>query len=79
MVIFVLSSVVLMFADHHGHYLRALRQHLAFLVYPIQYVMDLPVAGAQWLSESLSSRGRLLGVIERLRRGYKKYREHLQS
>lgn len=57
-----------MFADHHGHYLRALRQHLAFLVYPIQYVMDLPVAGAQWLSESLSSRGRLLGENERLRR-----------
>jgi rod shape-determining protein MreC len=60
MVIFVIASMVLMIADQRFGYLETLRAHLLALVYPIQYVVNLPIKAGQWLSESASTRVKLL-------------------
>lgn len=59
MVIFVIASLVLMIADQRFGYLETLRAHLLAFVYPIQYVVNLPIKAGQWLSESASTRIKL--------------------
>lgn len=66
LVIFVLASIVLMVADHRD-YLKTVRTHLLGLVYPIQYLVNLPVKAGQWLSMAASNRLLLIDEIERLR------------
>lgn len=58
--VFALASILLMTADHRAHHLEALRGALSVAVYPIQYVVDLPVALERWASETLTSRRKLL-------------------
>ncbi|EDN66611.1 rod shape-determining protein MreC [Beggiatoa sp. PS] len=52
--------MILMIADQRFGYLETLRAHLLALVYPIQYVVNLPVKAGQWLSNSASTRIKLL-------------------
>jgi rod shape-determining protein MreC len=59
-VVFALASILLMTADHRTHHLEALRGALSVAVYPLQYVVDLPVALGRWASETLTSRRKLL-------------------
>jgi rod shape-determining protein MreC len=59
-VILVLLSIILMIADHRGNYLKTVRFYLLGVVYPIQYLVNLPVKTGQWLSSSVSSRVTLL-------------------
>jgi rod shape-determining protein MreC len=49
-----------MLIDHRSNYLQTVRAHLLALVYPIQYMVDLPVTVGQWLSASASRRQQLL-------------------
>lgn len=65
-IIFVLLSIVLMTIDHRLGYLETIRSHLSTLVYPIQYVVNLPVKVGQWLSKGFSSRIHLLTENARL-------------
>ncbi len=58
--VFALASVLLMTADHRTHHLEALRGALSVAVYPLQYVVDLPVALGRWTSETMTSRHKLL-------------------
>jgi rod shape-determining protein MreC len=67
LVLFVLASIVLMVADHRLDYLRTVRTHLLALVYPIQYLVNLPVKAGQWLSMSASNRIQLLEENANLR------------
>ena len=67
-VVVTLLSVVLMTADHRGRHVDVMRSLLATLVYPLQYAIDLPIRGGDWLAENLSSRRMLMGENERLRR-----------
>ena len=60
-------SVVLMTADHRGRHVDAMRSLLATLVYPLQYAVDLPIRGAGWLADNLSSRRTLMSENRRLR------------
>jgi rod shape-determining protein MreC len=66
-VIFVVVSIALMIADHRLSYLEVVRTHLLALVYPIQYIVDLPVKTSQWLSVSVGGRIQLLDDNAKLR------------
>jgi len=57
---FLFAAIFLMLIDHRSDYLQTVRAHLLALVYPIQYMVDLPVTVGQWLSASASSRQQLL-------------------
>lgn len=67
-VVVAVLSMVLMTADHRGRHVDAMRSLLATLVYPLQYAIDLPIRGGNWLADNLSSRLALMRENERLRR-----------
>ncbi|MDV3237285.1 MAG: rod shape-determining protein MreC [Gammaproteobacteria bacterium] len=57
--VFVLASVVLMTVDHRQHHLDSLRAGLSVVVYPIQFLIDLPVQTGEWVRESFATRRQL--------------------
>ncbi len=56
----VLASILLMTLDHKQHHLEDVRSGLQVVVYPIRYLVNLPVDAGRWISESLASRQKLL-------------------
>lgn len=56
----VLASIFLMTLDHKQGHLENVRSGLQVVVYPIRYLVHLPVDIGRWLSESLSSRQKVL-------------------
>jgi rod shape-determining protein MreC len=50
----------LVLADHRFHNLETVRAGLSIAVYPLQWVVNLPVTTGQWLTETLASRQKLL-------------------
>ena len=56
-----------MAADYRTEYLSGLRAVLLTVVYPIQFLVDLPVAVTCWATETLSSRRALLEENESLK------------
>lgn len=67
-VFFVALSIGVMTLDHRYHHLEALRNALATLTYPLQYVIQLPADTVQWLSQTLASRRALLEENAQLHR-----------
>jgi rod shape-determining protein MreC len=61
-------SVSLMYLDHRDDHLARVRQGLSVLVYPLQTLVDLPVRGWRWASQTFAERGALLAENEDLRR-----------
>jgi len=57
-----------MTVDHRAHHLRAVRDALSTVVYPLQVVVNLPIQWGHWLSENLAARGTLVDENQRLRR-----------
>lgn len=55
-----LISIGLMTVDHRYRHLETMRAGLLTLVYPLQYVINLPVATGNWVADSLSTRSNLL-------------------
>jgi rod shape-determining protein MreC len=55
----VLLSIVLMTVDHRQHHLDSVRGALSVLVYPLQWLVDLPGSTGEWFRESLSTRREL--------------------
>lgn len=53
--------------DHRQHHLENFRAGLSVLVYPLQYVVNLPVSAGSWVGETLSSRSKLLEENAHLR------------
>ncbi len=66
-VIFVVVSIALMIADHRLSYLEVVHTHLLTIVYPIQYLVDLPVKASKWLSVSVGGHIQLLDDNAKLR------------
>ena len=67
MLVFVMASIFLMIADYQkSEYLRPLRTQLSAFVYPIHYLVNLPVQASQWLSLAFSTRVQLLEEKDRL-------------
>ena len=55
----MLVSVVLMTVDHRQHHLNQVRSALSVVVYPLQYLVNFPVAAGDWVRENLATRRRL--------------------
>lgn len=56
----VIASISLMTLDHRQHHLEGIRAGLSVVVYPLQYLIDLPFAVGGWMSENLAARTILL-------------------
>lgn len=46
----------MMTVDHRQHHMNDVRNALAYVVYPLQYLVSLPARGGQWLAEAFASR-----------------------
>lgn len=67
MVFFILVSIIAMYLDHRQGHLELVRSALSTLVYPVQFVVNLPIAAGRWASESIVTRKRLIEENNRLR------------
>jgi rod shape-determining protein MreC len=70
--------MVLMTVDHKKHHLESVRAVISTLVYPLQYVVNLPVSAAHWVSESVVTRQKLLDENARLNEQQLKLNSRLQ-
>ncbi|RMD69124.1 MAG: rod shape-determining protein MreC [Gammaproteobacteria bacterium] len=57
---FSLLSVSLMFADHHLREGEIIRSGLTAAIYPLQWLINLPVAAGDWMKEGMMTRQTLL-------------------
>ncbi|MEO7557651.1 MAG: rod shape-determining protein MreC [Gammaproteobacteria bacterium] len=65
---FTMISLILMTVDHRQLHLKDLRAGLSLLVYPVQYVVNLPAVWKQLLDKGLSSHASLVKDNERMAR-----------
>ncbi|MBI5463313.1 MAG: rod shape-determining protein MreC [Gammaproteobacteria bacterium] len=79
LVVFVLASVVLMTVDHRQQTLDTVRTGLSVLMYPLQFLIDLPSTAGGWLQESVSTRRNLQEENARLRAQYLLQQARLQK
>ncbi len=56
-----------MVVDHHQSHLKIIRSGLSTLVYPLQYVVNLPIEAAEWVTVSLVTHNKLLEENDRLK------------
>lgn len=52
--------------DHRSQHLEFIRSGLSVVIYPLQYLVNLPVSGGSWVNEHLTARSRLLEQINNL-------------
>ncbi|MDA1107880.1 MAG: rod shape-determining protein MreC [Proteobacteria bacterium] len=67
LLVFALLALALMTLDHRQHRLDSARAALSLLIYPVQYLVDLPFRAGAWMADSLSSRTSLLRENSALR------------
>jgi len=67
MVFFLILSIVLMTLDHRQNHLEKLRSTLTLVVYPLQWLADVPRTPLKWASESLTPRSELEEELRHLR------------
>lgn len=67
-----------MLIDHHQGHLKIIRSVLSTLVYPLQYVVNLPVEVAEWVSVSLVTHSKLLEENDRLKHEHLLFSSKLQ-
>ncbi|MCB1755359.1 MAG: rod shape-determining protein MreC [Gammaproteobacteria bacterium] len=60
-------SVSLMTLEQHNDDIHLLRTQLNHLVYPLQYLVNLPTRGANWAGEAFSSHSRLIAENRKLK------------
>lgn len=68
--LFALLAIGLMIADHRGHYLDRVRSVASVALHPVYQSVHLPVAGARWLAQRITTRQQLLARNRRLERLY---------
>lgn len=56
-----------MVVDHRQHHLESIRSVLSLLIYPLQYLVNVPTTAADWAGEHLSARDVLLEENAKLR------------
>ncbi len=54
--VFALASIVLMTIDHRQHHLESFKSGLSVVVYPIQFLINLPSTTRSWVEESFATR-----------------------
>ena len=62
----VIASVGLMVLDHRGSQMEVVRNSLSYVLYPLQYTIDLPIRLYHWSDETLSTHKTLLHEKRRL-------------
>ena len=67
-----------MYLDHRQGHLELVRSALSTLVYPIQAVVNLPVAMGRWASDSIVTRSKLIEENTRLREVHQLLNSRLQ-
>ena len=65
--VFSVISIGLMVVDHQKDYLSFVRSTLSAVVYPLQYVVNLPFEATEWASDSLVTRKSLMEENARLK------------
>lgn len=75
----VLASIALMTVDHRQHTLEGIRGGLSIVVYPMQYLVNLPFRFGDWASETLSTHNTLLEENRELRNKQLKLEFKLQK
>jgi len=78
-VVLVILSSLMMTLDHRQNHLEGIRSGLSLLIYPLQYIINLPVAATDWVDESLSSRETLQEENERLKLQQTLFKARLQK
>ena len=53
---FALASIVLMTIDHRQHHLDSVKSGLSVVIYPIQFLINLPSTTRSWMQESFATR-----------------------
>lgn len=56
-----------MVVDHRQHHLESIRSIISLVIYPIQYLVNMPVSAGNWAGENLASRETLLEENTKLR------------
>ncbi len=69
----------MMAVDNRQNYLEGLRSGISVLIYPLQYMVNLPVSATSWVGENLSSRETLLAENARLKMQHTLFRARLQK
>ena len=67
MIILVMASLALMTIDHRWKHLDAVRNTLSYLLYPVEYIVDLPIRLYYWSDETLSTHQDLIEENRKLR------------
>lgn len=75
----IIISVAMMAVDHRQNHLESIRAALSVVVYPLQYLVNLPVSAGSWVGENLSSREALLAENERLKMQQTLFKAQLQK
>ena len=68
-----------MVLDHRQNHLESIRAAMSMVIYPIQYVINLPFSVTDWAGENLSSRETLLKENAQLRIEHTLYKAQLQK
>jgi rod shape-determining protein MreC len=79
MIILVIISIALMTVDHRWKHLDNVRNTLSYLLFPVEYVVDLPIRLYYWGDETLSTHQTLLKENRRLRELQLQSRVQLQK
>lgn len=67
-----------MVLDHRYHQFEKIRSALSVVIYPLQFLADIPATSGRWLAETLISRESLQSKNEQLRRENLKLHSELQ-
>jgi len=78
-VVLVILSSLMMALDHRQNHLEGIRSGLSLLIYPLQYIINLPVAATDWVDESLSSRETLQAENKRFKLQHTLFKARLQK
>ncbi len=69
----------MMALDHRQNHLEGIRSGLSLLIYPLQYIINLPIAATRWVDDGLSSRETLQEQNDRLKLQQTLFKARLQT
>jgi len=73
----IVFAIVLMTMDHRFNQLEKVRASITVLLSPVQYLVHLPLAGIDWVSDTFSTRKTLLDENQRLNKEWHQLRAQL--
>lgn len=79
LVVFVSASLIMMTVDHRQNYLENVRTALSSALYPVYYVINLPVTAGGWMQENFTTRIALMQENTRLHQQATQIKSHLQK